>query len=1499
MLRRSVGNSIAARFRRGVGCLGAAAVALSAATGWSLDRTWIGGNVDWVDAGAATNWNPNDEPDADDTAIFNTANTVDLGSNNAINGLTLSGGIDLDLNSFDLDVDGLVQTTGAGTNLFIGGAASVLTADDVTINGGAIELQGGTLALDEEVGTALLDINAGGLLIGNGVVSYVDAPLAFTTVLSNDGTITALSRPLIIFGAPPVGTLQINTNNSFQLIDLDGAGNAGVVNVNRNQTLDVNGTLADAFGGAMTLAHQSTIDVSTAWGLNAGTLTVNNGFVAGGLGVDPIPAGTSFIKGGTLTQTGGTINVADTDGTLQIDAPFTMSAGSLTNFGTVIFNGVTSITTAAGYAPSDVNSQTIVNANVTINDAADNFNWDGNGAADTTVNGSAVFSVVANQIDTTDNVFGGTVNVNDNADLGVSVAAGAWTLGGILNKNNAGLSALSGSRVIVTGSVNANDGTLQLPATTTTATANLTATGFLALGGSTEFGGASSISGTGTLQMISSSTVTASTTIDVATFDWDGLGTATTHTINAGATFTINSAVMDNDGDMDDPLLLAGNLSQLVVNNTNGLNQWTMTGVTTGNASAVGTATIGGTSRMIVANVINVNGNTTISAPVTFNRAGLVADIDAGMTLDVTSSATTYVSGTIDGAGTFDPGISNIVTGDFTINADRFDFDGGTWTVQSGATLTFNSPTDYEPDSVTNSFESTITLNNGAIFASVADPTVVMNGTLNMNASGGFDAAEWQGDAIDIGNDAGLLDANLNVTGDGNANSQARFFAPVTFMSDADVDVPAGASLVFNRPVTFNSVNAANNAEFTGAGTMIFSDDVNVNEAATLNMVGGTADLDGNDAVGDFVNIDAPLTINAASLLNFGRVNGGGGVNTLDVNNSVGTGVLTVNLDSPTAEWTLNGPGAMNLVNDNAEATLLAGSDVNINGTLNITGDVRTTARLDITGTVNINTAGQPLRLAGGTMSDPNMLLGGTIGGAGILGADTGSALHGFGTINTDIDFDGASNLFADDGTLTITGAIVDVARIGTNDVDGVLNVVNAWNTLPASFVTLDGGAIKGGTMTIDNANAVSGFGTIASRVINNAGIRASGGTLVVQTAGNDNDWDGAANNASLHAQANSTLELRDNATFGFTGSVSTFSGGKVFANGFALDFNPGSGLFLNSNGTYESTSSTNLGGVVTTSAGPTSRIKVTNNFFLTFESTSSTTLDANLELQNNNIIVEAGATFAGAGALIIPNGSHWVGENGANINVLTVNEGSFRPGNFDGIGAVTLKDFQQTGTGQLFVELTGTLLNQFDRLAVTGVAQLDGYLNIDVDGAFVPALGNTFNIITAPSVLGQFDYYDVSGMPADLAFKVNYLANAVQLEVVTKPIFSADFDDDGDVDLTDLSIWKSAFNLNQLGDANGDNITNGSDFLLWQQQLGSKPTAVGAGAVVPEPSAALLAGLTCFAIFQFGCRERVPSASRGANRASGAHFPTQLSGVRRGAGGREFDCSQRTEFSA
>jgi hypothetical protein len=1035
----------------------------------ALDRTWIGGNADWADGGSTANWNPADEPDADDTAIFNTANGVNLGSNNTVLALTMSAGIDLFTAKFDLTVDGLVQLSGSSTNLFVGDANSLLLADAITINSLAdLELDGGTIQVIEETGNGVLDINVGGELAGHGVVSMTDALAGTTTLIVNDGLIAARRAPLIIFGAPQVGTLAINATDADARIDLDGAAEAGAVTVSRNQTLDINLPLSDIFNGSMVMAQDSVLDSSSAWILGAfAIIDIDNGAVAS---IPAVPAGTSTIAGSSFSQNSGTINVVDADGTLQFNAPFTMNGGALVNNGLVVFNSSTTIGAAANFSmPATTSSLTVAaNRTVTINQA--NFNLDGSNAA---------------------------------------------------------------------------------------------------------------------------------------------------------------------------------------------------------------------------TNVIALDNN---------------------------------------------------------------------------AVLTINTG-DYDTDSATNAFDGTVNLANATIDISVSDAEFVMDGTLNSSASVS-DQSLWTGDALDIGNDAGVLDADVNIAG----SQPTQFGSQVDFNSDADVDIAAGATAHFLSLVNFNSVNGGNNAEFTGSGETIFSAGVNFSEATHLNMAGGTVDLDGADSVGDTLNIDSPLTITAELMRSFGKANGGGGTNLLDINNSVNTGLLTVNLDNADDEWTLNSQGVMNLVNDNTDATLLAGSDVNINGTVNVTGDVRTTARFDIAGIVNINTAGQPLRLAGGTTNDHNTIAGSMISGTGILGADTARALHGFGTINTSIDFDGTANLRADDGTLTVNGPIGDVNIIGTDDEDGVLNIPAAWNNNVAAAISMLGGSLQGGTITNDTGNGIQGFGLVTARVINNSKLLGGngGGTLLFETAGNDNDWDGTTDTGELIANTGALLELRDvGAAFVFGGTVSASPGGRVFTNGFALDFNPGSTLFLAS-GTYESTNSTDLGGTVTVNAGGTSRIKVQNNRFLSFEPTSVTTLNQNLILENNNIIIEAGATFAGTGALRVPHGSHMVMEPLSNANVLLDLGGALRVANSEAIGQATVKDFQQAASSELYMEIAGSALNQFDRLTVSGLAVVDGYLNLDIDGGFVPVLGQTFNIISASGgVTGNFSAIETSGLPAGLAFKINYLPTIVQVEVI------------------------------------------------------------------------------------------------------------------------------------
>jgi hypothetical protein len=484
-------------------------------------------------------------------------------------------------------------------------------------------------------------------------------------------------------------------------------------------------------------------------------------------------------------------------------------------------------------------------------------------------------------------------------------------------------------------------------------------------------------------------------------------------------------------------------------------------------------------------------------------------------------------------------------------------------------------------------------------------------------------------------------------------------------------------------------------------------------------------------------------------------------------------------------------------------------------------------------------------RIEGGTINGPN--------GPNGLVAINNRELRGFGTINAPITFQNTSALRADDGTLTIGGVINEVSTIGTADNDGTLNVVNAWNSNVAANVVLNGGTLQGGAITVGNANGITGRGLVTSRVVNNTRLLANvaASTLVFETAANDNDWDGGANTGLLVAANGGTLEVRDNATFSYGGTVTVTGGSKVYAKGFGFNFATTSAINL-TNSTLQTDESTNIDGAINVAAGGDSTINVQVNRFLTIGSTSTVTLGSNLRLVTNNGAIEAGATFSGAGAVIVPAGSHLIPEANVVINTLLVNEGTIRPSGFNTVGSETIKDFQQTNTGLSEFEITGTLLNQFDRLTMTGTAQLDGWLVADIDGAFVPVLGNTFNIISAPNgVFGTFDGIDVSGMPAGLAFHINYQPTYVQLQVVTKPIYSADFDDDGDVDATDYQIWRHAFHLNQLGDADGDNDSDAADYVVWRKQLGSHAGAgAGAGfdgAAVPEPAGL---GLVVAAIF-------------------------------------------------
>ena len=176
---------------------------------------------------------------------------------------------------------------------------------------------------------------------------------------------------------------------------------------------------------------------------------------------------------------------------------------------------------------------------------------------------------------------------------------------------------------------------------------------------------------------------------------------------------------------------------------------------------------------------------------------------------------------------------------------------------------------------------------------------------------------------------------------------------------------------------------------------------------------------------------------------------------------------------------------------------------------------------------------------------------------------------------------------------------------------------------------------------------------------------------------------------------------------------------------------------------------------------------------------------------------------------------------------------GTVSPGN--GIGTLSIEGrFANAANSTLAIELGGLAAGtQYDQLLVDGQAALSGTLNVSLLG-FTPFAGDTFTILTADSLSGQFTNLL---LPANYTWAVNYGATNVVLSV-TGPGIIGDFNGDNKVDNADYVVWRK---------------TDGSAlrYLNWRSHYGTgsgSGSGTNVAASVPEPASILLIVLAaCF----------------------------------------------------
>lgn len=242
---------------------------------------------------------------------------------------------------------------------------------------------------------------------------------------------------------------------------------------------------------------------------------------------------------------------------------------------------------------------------------------------------------------------------------------------------------------------------------------------------------------------------------------------------------------------------------------------------------------------------------------------------------------------------------------------------------------------------------------------------------------------------------------------------------------------------------------------------------------------------------------------------------------------------------------------------------------------------------------------------------------------------------------------------------------------------------------------------------------------------------------------------------------------------------------------------------------------------------GNDSRIQVTGAGTSAIGAVASFRSDAEIEIEPASTLLTtttatyaAGVEITGGGTLTGLGKSTF--DDGISIAASLVNRGTLEIVD-GGLGTLTVDSFVQTGPlSELVIDLLSTQANDLDRLEVVGEANLGGTLNVAWIGSGSPTTGDQFEVLTASSVVGEFDNHNLPALPSDLSWFVDYNPTSVLLRVIEST--SSDFDNDGDVDGTDFLFIQR---------------NNPSLIPLWQSQYGASPLA--AGVAVPEPSCMLL----------------------------------------------------------
>ncbi len=843
------------------------------------------------------------------------------------------------------------------------------------------------------------------------------------------------------------------------------------------------------------------------------------------------------------------------------------------------------------------------------------------------------------------------------------------------------------------------------------------------------------------------------------------------------------------------------------------------------NGSAGLTKTGGGTLRLL---------------PVSSNAfSGLISITGFGSTLYVRSNVVlgnTANDITISGGRLQLDGITNpnfLITGR-TITAGAL---GGTIELLNNAFLDLNQALGANANPLTFTGSGTVELNSpstrtGSTFVSV--PLLRINSATALGTPGSVSLSS--GAVLEINNGSGIFagtvfpSAGTTIRG-GTGTHTFNGFASVAGPMTLNGGLTANDTLILGT----NGASVWNNgsgATTIGTGTVQLNSANNYVGDWTIN---GTLQVNHPGALGTgitpiLVGPPGHLILNTPTLARDITLNNpGGGIQLLqDVtvtgDIAVAPSTAFVPIIGPDHEFTLTGASSS-----------FTYSGIAFFGGASGVGSFRVTAGADVTGgsTRLYGITGAPGSItvsgAGSTwVNTGEMWIGNT--GEGTLTVEAGAAVSCPGVFIGVVD-NGAATITGENSSLTSTALLkiglasqstmavlagADVTAFDTYvgegiDASGTLTINGAGSTWTNQGLLIVGKAEPSGGTPAAGAVNLSNGGTLSCLGLHLGDVATASSTLTIQGGLTRLDC-GASGVLMSQNGASSTLNLPGGIVH-IDGDITDGGAGvsAVIMDGATLDMmghaigagpSPIDNIQFRS-GTLKNVAQINNGAGLT-KTGPNTLYLNTNNTY-----TGSTNIN-----QGTLFVVNLSGSATGPGLVTVAAGATLAGPG--IIGGLVANDGIVAPEgfNFNPVGTLTVNGtYSQFATGTLRIDIASAVSN--DRVVVTGggASVAAGTLDVQLVNGFTPAQGDSFTILEAAFISGQFPTTNLPALSSGLLWQVEYLPNSVRLAVVSD--CPADFNSDGGTDFFDYLDFVDAFSANDpAADFNQDGGIDFFDYL-------------------------------------------------------------------------------------